>query len=296
MVAHIPPSHLYRYRSENTPYFIDEMTKAIFDQELYLVRQNELNDPFEARPYIKRSSIKEVREYLKEFEKVFGKGISITGTDVKAVSRQWNVPKKTERAMHGPSVESARTYLSLIDKSVDRIRGASKIACFSERWDSPLMWAHYANSHKGICFEYSPKLEIAAKEKCSPLAVEYTEDRPTITSVEILEHVAESCNQNLNSFFNIDRVNKTFNGLAMTKSLDWQYELEWRVSQINASPSGYQRVPALEPKSIILGANISVETRNQVIEQFVGKIHIEEVELDKEKFALRRRTVESCSQ
>jgi Protein of unknown function (DUF2971) len=293
VVAHIPPSHLYRYRSESTPYFFDELSKAVFDRELYLVRQSELNDPFEARPYIKNNSIKEVREYLRKFEKVFGKGISITGTNMKEIARELNVPRRTELAMYGTSIESARTNLDLINKSADRIRGASKIACFSERWDSPLMWAHYANSHKGICFEYCPKIEIAAKEKCAPLAVEYTIVRPSITTVDVMEHVAESNNENLNGFFDIDRVNRTFNALAMTKSFDWQYELEWRVTHINDNPSGYVRIAALEPRSIILGANVSEETRDQVIEKFAGKIVIEKAELDKEKFALKRHTLEN---
>ena len=42
-----------------------------------------------------------------------------------------------------------------MDKELEMLRKSFGIACFSETYDSLLMWSHYADYHRGICLEYS---------------------------------------------------------------------------------------------------------------------------------------------
>ncbi len=43
----------------------------------------------------------------------------------------------------------------VIQKSVvEGMRKSVYVFCFSEIWDSLLMWAHYANNYNGYCIEY----------------------------------------------------------------------------------------------------------------------------------------------
>ena len=45
---------------------------------------------------------------------------------------------------------------ALHQKALERQKTV-KVACFSERVDSSIMWSHYADSHKGFCLEYKVK-------------------------------------------------------------------------------------------------------------------------------------------
>ena len=152
------------------------------------------------------------------------------------------------------------------------------------------MWGHYGQSHTGVCIEYAPKLETAARECVAPLAMEYADKRPTATHIELMEQSAESTLENIDNFFDMERVERTFNSIAMTKPKDWEYEREWRIMDVSDVLAGYSRIAALEPKSVLIGANHSPETLQIVREAVSGKIDIEIVSLDEKRFALRRKS------
>lgn len=77
------------------------------------------------------------------------------------------------------------------------------LLCFSRNWSSPLLWAHYADKHKGIClgFDWTGTTETLAP-------VDYRKSRLPRPK-ELNENVARQ------SLF--------------TKSVDWKYEKEVRV-------------------------------------------------------------------
>lgn len=87
---------------------------------------------------------------------------------------------------------------------------ANKIGflCLSATRQSPLMWAHYTQNHRGICLELEIEYEPLFK-------IRYEEERlfPGIT--------LENHKQYLNSG-NIKKI-------MGTKSSDWSYEEEWRM-------------------------------------------------------------------
>lgn len=84
-----------------------------------------------------------------------------------------------------------------------------KIACFSEKADSTLMWAYYAGGHRGVCVEFDLSLlDESCPEHASILSsispVRYSQIRP--------DDNYSTCSD---SFF--------------VKSLDWKHEKEWRL-------------------------------------------------------------------
>jgi Protein of unknown function (DUF2971) len=81
----------------------------------------------------------------------------------------------------------------------------SGFICLSKTWRNPLMWAHYANNHKGLCLGLS--VNRADFED-----VHYIKDRLTITGSdsEILEKL------------------RNFPDLAKIKHVEWNYEREMR--------------------------------------------------------------------
>lgn len=119
----------------------------------------------------------------------------------------------------------------------------------------PKMWAHYADSHRGICLELEIKSDSIGKHRIGD--VEYTTRRPTILASEIFKVPLGS-----------DSAAKTllFNKMFLTKSNGWAYEQESRIyvpqSERNINsivlplPEGdYRRIGSVKLSKIIYGLN-----------------------------------------
>jgi len=111
--------------------------------------------------------------------------------------------------------EKIKQYLKKFARKLQEHTG---VCCFTTEYKNLLMWAHYADHHRGICLEF---------------------DFPSQTSIvqvppEKLQHnhfvyprqVQYQCNRPIINFFNknIDDRAKYF----LAKSLDWAYEKEYR--------------------------------------------------------------------
>lgn len=95
-----------------------------------------------------------------------------------------------------------------------------KVFCVSEDRDNLLMWAHYAQDHKGAVFEL-----WSLPEDDNPLsvarAVEYQDNPPPFFSeAEWIDDLTGVKKLDLNAFYR---------RYAYIKSKHWSYEREWRV-------------------------------------------------------------------
>lgn len=79
---------------------------------------------------------------------------------------------------------------------------------FSDNWRSPLMWAHYASNHTGVCLGIDVKVE-------TPHEIQYLPAR-SISDIDFTE---------------FDRASDEdlFRQIATTKFDQWSYEREWRI-------------------------------------------------------------------
>lgn len=88
------------------------------------------------------------------------------------------------------------------------------IYSLSTTYSEELMWAHYANSHKGFCIEYQIdklKDKYLAPEMVNELKVNYEPKPQTFSYLDLKEK------------------NRTLEKLFATKSLNWSYEKEIRL-------------------------------------------------------------------
>jgi hypothetical protein len=91
------------------------------------------------------------------------------------------------------------------------------VCCFSECSDNPLMWAHYANGHRGVCLVF--EFEKMQSEKIGvPMSVAYLPSPPKFNFVR------ESLQGGSTPLFNY----KFQQAVLATKSTDWAYEQEVR--------------------------------------------------------------------
>ena len=115
-----------------------------------------------------------------------------------------------------------------------------------------LLWAHYANSHKGFCIEYD--LDILLKNHSSQfdirnqIHVVYKNERPEVSESDSL----------------FDVQSKVFG----TKSLAWKYENEVRLVFLT---EGEKPIPPEAITAIYFGLNMSLEDRQEKIRLMVNR-------------------------
>ena len=142
----------------------------------------------------------------------------------------------------------------------DNLAGIFKISCFTTTPFSMLMWAHYANSHKGFCIEYDfPQVNGHYQDISMNLfPVIYSNVR-----VSVLEH----CLIDLKSPTVTDEVLwPIYKYGLLAKSLYWLYQDEWRLvscDDLLADQPNYNSTFSPITR-VYLGAKMSDENRKKI--------------------------------
>jgi len=215
---------LYKYFTiEDDPGFVENIIR---DNTIKYGAPNEFNDPFECMSVIGITSFDYTKKQLEEVTRSSGKKYS------------------------GDSLLGA--YDGIVSRSLKDYRnGLSKygILCLSGTWDNVLMWAHYANSHKGIItiFQFDRYHAFYGKM----MKVQY---KKGVT------------------YFEIDHPNspmKIWESFS-TKDTIWEYENEYRVINPPAElhiydGNGIKPFPRELLKGVIFGYRISPKVRDKII-------------------------------
>ena len=137
-----------------------------------------------------------------------------------------------------------------------------RICCLSRRGDSiqlnPLMWAHYADKHKGICIEY---------EITKDMLDAYNDNNQVlrICDVRYRKHKV------MNDFITLDNA-------LLAKGAPWQYEKETRllyyeksdIAEIRQS-GNYKSLGGFRIKSIYFGYRLKEKDKSEIIKATKGK-------------------------
>lgn len=144
------------------------------------------------------------------------------------------------------------------------------IVCLAERADSPLMWSHYGDQHRGICVGYSVPAEAAGNVR----KVLYDGNR-----VIEVSRVASMLDGDDLARREVDEA------VLLQKANDWQYEQEWRllgVRGLNGSP--------LELEEVVFGMRCEDSVKFSVmsaLERREGHVRFREAREEPDKFDLR---------
>lgn len=148
-------------------------------------------------------------------------------------------------------------YISLLKGRVETFR----VSCFTESPYSILMWAHYANSHKGFCIEYEvpPYGEPYIQLFHNLLPVIYSDERISILDQCVRSLQPPGLTQDI--LWDIFRY-----GLLM-KSLDWKYQNEWRLISCDSmlSDENYN-CKFFKIKKVFWGNKMDHRSRLKIIE------------------------------
>lgn len=212
---------VYKYRGGN----FDRDIKTLADDYYWAPTSEELNDPFEALVH--------TDSYYNEIDQL----LLFTG-----LSTQPGVVKSAE---------------SLIN-AVENFCGFGKSAgiySLSKSYKHELLWAHYADGHKGFCIEYDlEKLIEQNKHEYEVIDVDYQATPPKF-AMRDMESI---------------KTNKLllYTKLLGTKSMPWAYEQETRVltSKAGAHNYDYRAVTG-----IYFGARMKNEHRCKIQKSLKGR-------------------------
>ncbi len=229
-----PTMKLYRY-FRNIDYAVDE----IITGEIYLPLANAFNDPFDCRIIndgtilqanviadksvvmsIANKILLNCKDFIIDF---FAK----YDFDAMETSFLESVNEKEEiclidyiKFIHHYSMrnDTIDDFMNLLKISYittqPLVEIPKRVACFSEKNDSILMWAYYADKHSGVCLEYTPmELDFSVAEN--------------IKLFNGLQKVYYSENQYNNRKYL--RNGSDINNMFFNKALCWAHEQEWRL-------------------------------------------------------------------
>lgn len=255
------PKNLYKYLTFN-----ENTIESLISHKAYYADPAQFNDPLDCKPVISVDVTLQVLEDVachlirmrsqKELSLMAkrlkfrdmaseGKISKISESDVKAFLQEVDY-FSTENDECSGEVYKALRFTKVIDEEVTSVfkRG---VWCLSSKFNSPLMWSHYANNHKGFCIEY----DMSDVDEGSIKKVIYGGSRKLKVST-------------ISEWINSGIMPKEMEDVCLlTKSSEWSYESEWRLF----STIGLGDIePAI--KSVIFGMNCKDSTIATVINCF----------------------------
>ena len=311
LLVEIQPKKLFRYRICNENSF-----SALLDDRIYFCSPTKFNDPHDCLVYVDRNKLSSLLYQADDISsivkimsnsRIFNNNFSPNDYPTIQYFRSKLPNSSTEEsALVLDSIESMdasvrnrlrNEWHALIQKifSIQRelARKSESIACFSEKFDSSLMWAHYAEYHKGFVLEYDTT-ELKGESIFSLFPVIYGNERYDATEyeIEILQWVKRYF------FYGIAKALRATDQLHNIKSTtykgsDWEYEKEWRLLH-SFSENNTSKNYSVKPKAIYLGSKISESNKNVILKLIEGKnMSVYEMYVDESnrEYALNHRII-----
>ncbi|MBL7130847.1 MAG: DUF2971 domain-containing protein [Candidatus Omnitrophica bacterium] len=230
------PEFLFKYykiegKDDKGVACLERIKKILIDSEIYFAKPLEdFNDLFDCKPLYKIiGSNRENRNFFKKIIKDYRN--DLPENQLKSASIDFT-------NNDGNIVYAERELQNRLEKMINEYR----IFCMSDVPDNILMWAYYADSHKGICLKFC--LQEDRDIFKNTFKVRYEKRYP------IFNHVKDNRDKLIrNSFF--------------IKSFNWHHEGEWRA--IYKNNEGVHPYKEGFLNGIIFGANINSDKKSEIL-------------------------------
>ncbi len=236
--------------------------EGIRDNKFWFAKPETLNDPYDCNPFFNfnynLSTVKNILEELNpdETKYVLKKFPNCRAKD--------DIYQLLERIMNSEKTPSSTKKLpiwalqAMLTKLV-RVKIANTgILCFTENPKDIIMWAHYANNHRGICLDITIPKDTHSLKK-----LRYTEEQPIFA-------IHESMNERHGKLME----------LFYTKSIHWQHEEEWRMVATEGDVA--REIPGASITQIIYGINSSEETKEKISELIGSSIPTKKLKMKRD--------------
>lgn len=212
----------------------DSFKKILKSESVWFTRGDRFNDPYEANPYM--------------------------------VPVGWKDIVKEDKS-------NVQVILALASSAFHQLFSKIYITCFSKRSDSQLMWSHYADSHRGVCFRIDlpePSPETYKAGDPVPVPVTYC---PSLFDEREKRHLKSE---------DLPLYMSTF------KSDDWAYEEEVRMvlhtgddsegrfNLVNHDRNASVYFNINEITKVIFGARLDQKDEDEIVKTFCDKGYLPE--------------------
>jgi hypothetical protein len=225
------PQFFYRYRHLEGDH--REWTKQILTESLlYFTSPTDLNDPFDCKVRYKpvsRAALEQ--QYASSLRNVYP---ALDGAQIAKMV-----------ATHSPRWNPHAFAVDMTQRMQEKANTAGML-CLSATDRNILLWSHYAAGHKGICLKFRP---MSLFENALP--VRYARDCPEIPVVPT------------DPSDRIGRAWEQMEAFLFTKALDWAYEQEWRLLDVDDG-RGNKEYPEECLAGVVFGASMTKEDKAEV--------------------------------
>ncbi|EAB0126184.1 DUF2971 domain-containing protein, partial [Salmonella enterica] len=156
------------------------------------------------------------------------------------------------------------------------------IYSLSKTFEDELLWAYYADSHRGFCLEYEldELMEYRMRDELV-IPVDYQEKMPCITDIDLLD------------FFESKKMAGNLNRKMIgTKSLRWKHEDEVRIV---TGQSGLYKYKPSSLKSIYFGCRCDSRFIKLVMKVLCGRgLKYYKMSMKADTYKLERNRLEDC--
>ena len=218
------PQTLYKY------YRLNDYSERLFTHsEVYFPSPTAFNDPFDCRVRIDFTSTPDEQIQFLHAQ------LDRTYPPLTALQRH-DMADRILRSGMFFTQDMADAFVAELQASVDR----TGVFCLTAVPDNILMWAHYADSHRGFCAEFA----IARSTFFAhALDVRYSADY-------VRPHFQSSPHEQVDA-------------ILLTKAEEWSYEREWRIVD-RPNGVGVCRYPPADLVSVTLGCYMSPQNRDRI--------------------------------
>ena len=235
------PQTIYKYRDWNDKFH----KKILTENQLFLASPNSFNDPIDCR-ISKNYSLLDTDEKMIEYSEIITEKLKyeILKRGFKPEEEKLRILKELKTDLKSFQENDDENTFAIQDKHIG-------VLSMSARYDSILMWSHYADYHKGFCVGFDEDKMRNAKLFGKGGPISYTTKFPQIDPRD--ERTIET------SFLQTHR-----------KAKDWEYEKEYRLTKLffpNEPTLNDRKVsfPNDFIKEIILGLKISNEHKEEIV-------------------------------
>lgn len=233
------PETLYKYRSWGSEYHRSLLTK----NEIFLASPANLNDPFDASLPFRYDQAEMTPD------NIFRKLVEVGKT---------NWPDKSDAELHEIAFERQKSgvfengdyWKEHHATAKEAMHNTFGILSTTTKNNNLLMWAHYADCHRGFCVGLNSKILFETIGGTIG-RVQYAESFPLMPLFgQNTHHMVAMLN---------------------TKSPEWEYEDEYRLTKHGASNVAFA-IPPEAITEVVFGCNISDKDRKEIIEVLDSKL------------------------
>ncbi len=223
-----------------------------------------MNDPFEGNPVLIQTKPIEVRKWLRNFYSYPEyRGMTVTGLTAAELVAKTRCTLRDAKRMCSDNLKNVQMLEKTTQKHIENTKSNSCMVCTNLDPTCVLMWSHYSQGHAGYCFELKKLSDNYIKGQAVPIGVDYVEQRSTLSTIDILNMIANSRHGD-NRISDEKSAIKTTGALLWEKSQAWAYEQEYRFVDLIDHKPGYRKLQNYKLSKIILGLRCSTETEHTI--------------------------------